>query len=84
MDAPHVETMENGLVFDFESLDDAMRLLSPWRAPAARADAAWQIHRALGAAGLRLQIRVNGTTVAEMGQGVFRGSLLNLLRAGCD
>jgi hypothetical protein len=82
MDAPRIETEGNGVVFDFDRLEDALRLLSPWRAPAARANAAWQIHRALGAAGLRLQVRVNGTVIAELGDGAFRGSLLNLLAAG--
>jgi len=79
MSAPMVETDQNRIVLNFDSLDQALQLLKPWAHPQLRADAARKIHGALEAVGLQLEVRVKGVPVAQMGSGDFHGSLLALL-----
>ena len=62
-----VEASGNRVVLHFDSLEDAMRLLSPWRSSKPRTAAAEGIHAALGAAGLAMEIRVQGHMLVELG-----------------
>jgi|WetSurMetagenome_2_1015567.scaffolds.fasta_scaffold490615_2 hypothetical protein len=69
------------IVLDFDNLEDALQLLSPWRGAVIRAEVAENMHKALSAVGLTLEVRAKGCPVAELGEGQFRGSLLALLKA---
>ena len=69
----------NRIILQFESLDDALRLLTPWKSTAPRVLAARQIHGALHAVGLGMEVRVKGHTVAELGADEMRGPLFALL-----
>jgi len=79
MPAPKVESNENRIILNFESLEQALQLLKPWSQAQHRAEAARQIHRALEAVGLHLEVRVKGIAVAHVGLGDFQGSMLSLL-----
>jgi hypothetical protein len=83
MSAANVEGLENRIILHFETLDQAMSLLSPWGAAERRLEATRRIHEALTAAGLSLEVRVKGRSIAEMGVGRFSGSLLRLLGSVC-
>jgi hypothetical protein len=76
---PEVEGAGNRIILNFESLEQALQLLRPWRGATRRAEVASQIHQALAAAGLSLELRVNGRPVAEIGEGYLRGSLFSVL-----
>lgn len=80
MTQPLIETVGQRIVLQFESLEEVMKLLSPWRGVSTRAMAAMQIHHALAAAGIEVEVRVKGRPVAELGTGEMRGSLLSLLQ----
>jgi hypothetical protein len=79
MAAANVEGLENRIILHFDTLEQAMSLLSPWTGAERRVDATQRIHQALEAAGLSLEVRVKGRSIAEMGAGRFSGSLLRLL-----
>ena len=79
MGAPNVEAMGNRIILDFESLDEAMRLLMPWPNAAKRADVAVKLSESIAAIGLAVELRVKGRSVAEFEGGSMRGSLLNLI-----
>jgi hypothetical protein len=79
MQTPHVQTEGSRIVLQFETLDDALRLFSPWRGAAPRAEAATKIHSALAAVGLGVEVRVKDQSVAELGRGEMRGPILSLL-----
>ena len=66
---PHsqVEASGNRVVLHFDSLEDAMRLLSPRRGSKPPIVAAEGIHAALGAAGLAMEIRVGGHMLVKLG-----------------
>jgi hypothetical protein len=69
------------IVLDFPSLGEAMRLLKPWSGHRRRAEMIDSIHKALNSAGLSLEVRVNGSSVAHLGTGLRRGLALRLLGA---
>ncbi len=71
---------DNRIVLQFDSLEDALRLFSPWRGAAPRFQAAAQINQALETVGLAVVVQVKGRAVAELGQGEPRGALLTLLQ----
>lgn len=71
---------DNRIVLQFDSLDDALRLFSPWRGAGPRAQAASQIHSALAAVGLAVEVQVKGRAVALLGAGEPRGALFSLLQ----
>lgn len=79
MSAPNVETVGNKIILDFESLEEAMRLLVPWPNAAKRAEVASKLSESLSAIGLAVELRVKGRSVAEFTGGAMRGSLLNLV-----
>lgn len=70
----------NHIVLQFETLDDALRLFTPWRGAGPRVQAATQIHAALVAVGLAVEVRVKGRAVAELGHGEPHGPLFALLQ----
>jgi hypothetical protein len=76
---PEVESTGNRIILHFDSLEDALQLLSPWHGANRRAEVAEEIHRALQAIGVRMELNVKGHTVAELGLGDLRGSALTLL-----
>lgn len=80
MPISRAEAHENRIVLQFDTLDDALRLFSPWRGAGPRVQAASQIHAALSAAGLAVEVRVKGRPVAELGAGEPRGVLFSLLQ----
>lgn len=80
MSAPTVEATGNRIILDFESLEEAMRLLVPWPNAAKRADVAAKLSQSLAAIGLAVELRVKGRSVAEFAGGAMRGSLLSLIR----
>lgn len=80
MSAPNVEATGNRIILDFESLDEAMRLLVPWPNAAKRADMTAKLSEALTSIGLAVELRVKGRSVAEFEGGSMRGSLLSLIR----
>lgn len=79
MKPARAEADHNRIILHFETLEDAMRLLTPWRGAGPRAQAAQQIHHALSSAGLLLEIRIQGRPVAELGSGAPHGPLFSLL-----
>lgn len=74
------EAHDNRIVLQFDTLDDALRLFSPWRGAGPRFQAAAQIHSALEAVGLAVVVEVKGRAVAELGAGEPRGPLFTLLQ----
>ncbi len=80
MSSPSAEAQGNRIVLQFESLDDALKLFSPWKGAGPRVQAASQIHQALEAAGLTVELRVKGRPVAQLGTCELRGPLLALLQ----
>lgn len=80
MPTPRAQAHDNQIVLHFESLDDALRLFSPWRGAGPRIQAASQIHSALAAAGLAVEVQVNGRSVAQLGLGEPSGVLFSLLQ----
>lgn len=76
---PLIESIGNRIVLHFESLDEALQLLSPWKGVRPRAEAVNQITKALSAVGLCLEIKVKGRQVAELVSGQLRGPLATLL-----
>lgn len=79
----HAEADNNRIILHFETLEDALRLLTPWRGAGPRAQAAQQIHDALSSAGLLLEVRIQGRPVAELGSGEPHGPLFSLLGGAC-
>ncbi|MGC8760785.1 MAG: hypothetical protein ACP5VC_12565 [Bryobacteraceae bacterium] len=69
----------NRIILHFDTLEDALRLFSPWRGAAPRAQAAQQIHHALSSVGLLLEVRIQGRPVAELGSVAPHGPLFSLL-----
>jgi|GEM_PF-2318324 len=84
MRTPNVETTGNRIILDFESLDEAMRLLVPWPNASKRADMTAKLNEALTAIGLAVELRVKGRSVAEFEGGSMRGSLLSLIRGTAE
>lgn len=74
-----VDAAGSRIILQFDCLDDALRLLTPWKGSVPRAQAARQIHGALHAVGLGMEVKVKGRTVVELGQDEMRGPLLALL-----
>jgi hypothetical protein len=81
---PALATAGKRIILEFETLEQALMLLKPWRAENSRAAAAARIHESLTAVGLQMELRVRGKSVAEFGDGAFRGSLCALLRGGAQ
>ncbi len=81
-EANTVATADGGrkIILNFPTLEQAAQLLNPWRDSASRARAISNLHQALMTAGLNLEIRVNGRSMAELGTELMRGALLTLLR----
>jgi hypothetical protein len=82
--SPGLATAGKRIILEFDTLDQALMLLKPWRAETSRAAAAARIHESLTAVGLQMELRVRGKSVAEFGDGMFRGSLCALLRSATD
>ena len=76
---PQIESKDNRIVLHFETLDQALQLLSPWKDLRHRKDAAEQITKALSAIGLCLEIKVKGRQIAEFVAGKIRGPIVALL-----
>ena len=79
MSAPNVEAAGNRIILDFDSMEEALRLLTPWPNAAKRADLASKLSESLSAIGLAFELRVKGRKVAEFADGTMRGSLLRLI-----
>ncbi|MCS7044399.1 MAG: hypothetical protein N2036_11870 [Bryobacteraceae bacterium] len=79
MTPARAEADRNRIILHFDTLEDALRLFSPWRGAAPRAQAAQQIHHALSSVGLRLEVRIQGRPVAELGSIAPHGPLFTLL-----
>lgn len=79
MTPARAEAEKNRIILHFETLEDALRLFSPWRGAGPRAQAAQQIHHALSSVGLRLEVRIQGRPVAELGSVAPHGPLFSLL-----
>ena len=71
----------NRIILDFPTLQAAFQLLQPCWGRAQRLQAAHNVHRGLSAAGLCLEIRVRGRTMACLGEGNKAGMMLRLLGA---
>lgn len=80
MPTPRAQAHNNQIVLQFDSLDDALRLFTPWRGAGPRMQAASQIHSALAAAGLAVEVRVKDRPVALLGLGEPSGVLFSLLQ----
>ena len=80
MHTPQVYADGSRIVLQFDTLDDALKLFSPWRGAAPRVEAAAKIHSALAAVGLGVEVRVKDRAVAELGNGEIRGPILSLLQ----
>ena len=65
--AVKVHSEGNQIVLDFETLADALRLWKPWSDAVRRLEVTEVLHRGLAAAGLNLQLRVQGRPVADLG-----------------
>lgn len=76
---PQVESRDNWIVLNFETLDQALQLLSPWKDARHRKDALQQITKALSAVGLCVEIKVKGRRIAELVAGQIRGPIVALL-----
>ncbi len=79
MTPARAEAERNRIILHFETLEDALRLFSPWRGAGPRAQAAQQIHHALSSVGLLLEVRIQGRPVAELGSVAPHGPLFSLL-----
>jgi len=79
MPAPAIESDGNRIILHFDDLEHALQLLKPWNGAQRRADAARMVHKALESVGIVVEVKVKGRTVAEMGVGDMRGSLISLL-----
>lgn len=79
MSAPNVEAVGNKIILDFETLEEALRLLVPWPNAMKRAEVASKLSESLAAIGLAVELRVKGRSVAEFADGGMRGSLLSLV-----
>ncbi|MFN3322970.1 MAG: hypothetical protein ACK5AZ_05705 [Bryobacteraceae bacterium] len=77
--ALEIHADKNRIVLECPDLQAAFQLLQPWSGQAKRAELAEGMHRALSAAGLSLEIKVNGRSVAEIGAAAKRGLMLRLL-----
>jgi len=77
--APVVESSGNRIQLHFDTLEQALQLFSPWKGANRRAEAANEIHQALAAVGLQMEVWVKGVRVAAIGASEFKGSLLRML-----
>ena len=80
MQGASVQAEDRCIILNFESLTDAMQLLAPWKGAGPRLQAAAQVHGALRAVGVGMEVRVKGRTVAELGHEHMTGSLLTLIQ----
>lgn len=80
MPQTRAEAHDNRIILQFDTLDDALRLFTPWRGAGPRLQAASQIHSALAAVGLAVEVRVKGRAVAHLGSGEPSGVLFSLLQ----
>jgi hypothetical protein len=79
MTAPLIESIENRIILHFEDLEQALQLLKPWNGAQRRAEATRLVNQALESAGIILEVRVKGRSVAQLGLGDMHGSLFSLL-----
>lgn len=70
------------IILDFPNLAGALKLWQPWSDKRRRAEVTGSIHLALRAAGLSLEIRVQGKSVALLGGEQMSGLALQLLDCG--
>lgn len=75
-------TEGNLIVLDFATLPEALQLWKPWADARRRAEMTDMIHEALSAAGLGLEVRVQGKTVAHLGEPEKAGLILGLVGNG--
>ncbi|MCC6364557.1 MAG: hypothetical protein IT165_13620 [Bryobacterales bacterium] len=67
------------IVIDFPSLGEALSLWKPWGDGKRRAEIVEALHETLAAAGLSLELRVQGKPVALLGGEEMSGLALRLL-----
>lgn len=67
------------IVLDFPSLSAALQLWKPWSDGKRREEITDLLHQALAAAGLSLEVRVQGKPVALLGGASKQGLALQLL-----
>lgn len=79
----HLTVTEDGkqIVLDFPTLAEALGMWKPWADARRRGEAAEVLHRAMAAAGVVLQLRVQGQPVASLGGSEMTGLMLRLLQA---
>jgi hypothetical protein len=80
MGAPTVEASGNRIILNFDSLEEALRLLMPWPTAGKRAEVTTKLSESLAAIGLAVELRVKGRSVVEFADGGMSGSLLSLIR----
>ncbi len=85
MDAMTEAVQVNGegkqIVLEFPSLGEALQFWKPWTNAKHREQATGTLHEALRHAGVSLELRVQGKTVAHLGESGMSGLLLRLLQA---
>jgi len=69
----------NQIVLDFSSLREALQLWKPWSDGKKRSEVATAFHEAFHAAGVCLQVKVQGRLIASLGGDQMTGLLLPLL-----
>jgi hypothetical protein len=67
------------IVLDFPSLGEALQLWKPWGDGKSRSEISRLLHEALIAAGLSLEVRVQGKAVASFGGDEISGLALRFL-----
>lgn len=77
--APIVESAGNRIILHFETLDDVLRMLRPWRGAGRRAEVISHVTQAFGAIGLHVEFWVKGRAIAAMDNGEISGSILSVL-----
>lgn len=77
-----VRSEGNRIILNFPTLQAAMVLLQPWTDKVKRLELTEHIHQALLAAGLILEVRVKGISMACLGAGAKTGAILQLLGMG--
>lgn len=69
----------NRIVLEFDSLADALKLWKPWGDRIRRLEVTDLLHEALASAGISLELRVQGKSVAELGGEAKTGLALRLI-----
>ncbi|MBI3209097.1 MAG: hypothetical protein HYZ37_09390 [Candidatus Solibacter usitatus] len=67
------------IVLEFPSLGDALQLWKPWNDGKSREEITKMLHAALQAAGVSLEVRVQGKPIATLGGDGMSGLAIRLL-----